>query len=653
MLNNCTILFPLVVALGVLLWILRWVKIHRAQTLHLNTAESVERDGQPEISQSGGDPDSSPSDGGPTLPEPDGDPVSSQSADRSMKKADWIAIALLTGVFAVIAYTGLGSTKAPQTFLHYEQGNTYAQLELEEPQIITRLRYYSGLCTADYTLQFSLDGENWTDQCKEDGTGGMTQEYTQLFRWNEASLNTDREKSRYIRIISGDEEYLGEVAVYGEDGQLISAEEITAAPGCEMLLDEQDVIPEAYSYKNGTYFDEIYFARTALEHIEERWPYEITHPPLGKMILSIGIRLFGMTPFGWRFMGTLFGVMMLPFFYLLLKRMFGSLAVAACGSSVLAFDFMHFTQPRLATIDSYAVFFIILMFFFMYLWLTEPLEHGGKRLLWLALSGASFGLGAASKWICIYAGGGLAVIWLIYWIVRFVREKKEVCREFFNNVGWCLLLFVLVPCAIYYCSYWAYGPSQGADGPFRLFTPEYLKVVLDNQKYMWEYHSDLVATHPYSSKWYQWLFDVRPILYYMENPSSEVTIRFGAFNNPIVSWGGLAAMVGMAWLAWRDKDERAVFILVGYLSNLLPWVLVSRLTFAYHYFPCTIFLVLAISYIFADLRKLDRKWKLSVGGFTGAEVGLFCLFYPVLAGTPVSTQYCRVFLRWFTDTWPF
>lgn len=30
------------------------------------------------------------------------------------------------------------------------------------------------------------------------------------------------------------------------------------------------------------------------------------------------------------------------------------------------------------------------------------------------------------------------------------------------------------------------------------FTEDYAKVVWDNQVYMWEYHSDLVAEHPYS-----------------------------------------------------------------------------------------------------------------------------------------------------------
>ena len=40
--------------------------------------------------------------------------------------------------------------------------------------------------------------------------------------------------------------------------------------------------------------------------------YETTHPPLGKDLIMVGIALFGMTAFGWRFAGTLFGVLLVP-----------------------------------------------------------------------------------------------------------------------------------------------------------------------------------------------------------------------------------------------------------------------------------------------------------------------------------------------------
>jgi 4-amino-4-deoxy-L-arabinose transferase-like glycosyltransferase len=612
MLKNLTIIFPLAAALFVLLWFCRWVSIHRG-----------------------------------TVPEPEEAPPSGR-----FEKKDWLCMGILTVVYALVAFIGLGQNTAPQSFLHYTTGNQYALIELNTPQVITQVRYYSGLGTADYTLEFSDDGENWISQYAADGSAAMTQSYTQLFRWNTASF-TYTEPVHYIRIISGTEQYLGEIALYGSDGQLLTTDEFTVASGCEQLVDEQDTIPDSYNYKNGTYFDEIYFPRTAYEMIQGVWPYEITHPPLGKAILSLGIRLFGMTPFGWRFMGVLFGILMLPVLYVFLKKMFRYTSVALCGTTLFAFDFMHYTQTRLATIDTYAVFFILLQYLFMYCWLTEPPDHRKKRLLWLFLSGLFFGMGAASKWVGIYAGAGLALIWLAYWITRLIREKKEAVQPLCRNILWCLLFFVLVPAVVYYLSYYSYGVSQGLTGPGRIFTRQYLQIVIDNQKYMWNYHSTLEATHPYSSVWYQWMLDIRPILYYLEYFGDNTKSAFAAFSNPLVCWGGLCAMGGMAWLAIRDRDKRALFILLGYVANLLPWVLVSRLTFAYHYFPCTVFLVLALARIFEELRLRDWRWPLSVGGFTAASVGLFVMFYPVLSGLRVSMDYTTHFLKWFTDTWPF
>lgn len=148
------------------------------------------------------------------------------------------------------------------------------------------------------------------------------------------------------------------------------------------LTDEQNVVPLYPSYMNSTYFDEIYHARTAYEHILGLEPYENTHPPLGKLIISLGIRIFGMNPFGWRFMGTLFGVLMLPILYHLLKRLFGSTFLCTAGTVLFAFDFMHYVQTRIATIDTYAVFFILLMYGAMLVFLqTDLMTAGWKKLL--------------------------------------------------------------------------------------------------------------------------------------------------------------------------------------------------------------------------------------------------------------------------------
>ena len=88
------------------------------------------------------------------------------------------------------------------------------------------------------------------------------------------------------------------------------------------------------------------------------------------------------------------------------------------------------------------------------------------------------------------------------------------------------------------------------------------------------------------------------------------------------------------------------------MAQLLPWVFISRLTFEYHYFPCTVFLVLALGYVFKLMRLGRRQWKVYVGSFVIVSAMLFMLFYPVLSGLIVDNAKASAFLGWL-PTWPF
>jgi len=168
------------------------------------------------------------------------------------------------------------------------------------------------------------------------------------------------------------------------------------------------------NHMNNMYFDEIFHVRTAVEHIENSNPYEISHPPLAKLIISASILIFGESPFGWRVLGALFGVIMLVVMYVFLKNMFGKTLVASCATLLFGFDFMRFVQTRIATIDTHPVLFILLAFFFMYRFITtDPEASFRKSLTSLALSGTFFGLSVAAKWIGFYAGAGLFILYMV------------------------------------------------------------------------------------------------------------------------------------------------------------------------------------------------------------------------------------------------
>ena len=555
------------------------------------------------------------------------------AAARRAGRGDVPFLLALTLAYALVAFWNLGNTRSPETFAAMEGESAVFTLPADaEP---SSLMLFAGVGAGTYDIEGSTDGENYVLLTTFD------QDYVAVLKWSPVSLPSPDGPVRTLRLrCTGGAPWLGEFAALDAAGTRIPL-------SCDVpsLCDEGDTLPASSGFMNSSYFDEIYHARTAWEHLHGVWPYEISHPPLGKEILSLGVLLFGMTPFGWRFSGTLFGVLMLPVLYLLLKRLFGGRAVPALGSVLLATDFMHFVQTRIATIDTYGVFFILLMYLFMLLWLQED------RRWALALCGLSFGLGAASKWICLYAGAGLGVLWLLHWLFRFLRREREATPgAFLKNIGFCLIFFVALPALIYYLSYLPYGRAVGA-GPF---TAEYLRLVLDNQRFMFSYHAHLVATHPYSSSWYHWLLNIRPILYYLEYFPDGTRSSICAFLNPVLCWGGLLSLFVLLYTAIFRRDRCALFILIGYFSQLLPWVFITRLTFAYHYFPASVFLVLSLGYVFTLFRDNREHWLRWTVPFACGSALLFVLFYPVLSGRPydpLGFSLLPNFLQWL-PTWP-
>ena len=84
--------------------------------------------------------------------------------ESSFTALDRILMLALTAVYALTAFINLGVNTAPQSFCKFEERGSYALIELSQPTDIGNVVYYTGLCTGDYYLQFSADGENWTDQ---------------------------------------------------------------------------------------------------------------------------------------------------------------------------------------------------------------------------------------------------------------------------------------------------------------------------------------------------------------------------------------------------------------------------------------------------------------------------------------------------------
>ena len=672
-----------------------------------------------------------------------------------MEKRDILPVLALTVVYACTAFFQLGDPHVPQSVVKFQQGDSY-EFSYDEPIWVDELSFYTSLGTGYYTLEWEGEDGVWHSIRLE-------QPYNSLLKWKVLDLSSQVDRNGLEMTKDNknlDSEPLGPItashfritaaSVHREEGLWLAELALRAgtyteiqggkeetgptfhsAPdhvdeGAAALFDEHELWTDKYTYLNSSYFDEIYHPRTALEHLNNVYPYEVSHPPLGKLILSIGIAIFGMVPFGWRFMGTLFGVLMVPLLYIFLKNLFGKTPVALCGTALFTFDFMHLVQTRIATIDTYGVFFILVSYYFMYRWLAVP---AGKKLrhyiLPLFLSGLFWGVGCASKWTVVYAGAGLALLWLLGLILKAgdwreaehrarqeaappeVREDVAQAMFLEKEVPWerpkvpsftvhvvgttllSVLFFVLIPVCIYTISYFPYAAARGNDAGFLgmvqqcltwpfIQLPQHLSaaaqpgadgvkqgffevikntahpvdIMLQNQHFMFTYHQGVHTPHPYESYWYQWIFDGRPILYYRDLEVEGVKSLFASFNNPLVSWMGLAAFFGVAIQTVRRRCGKGLFILIAILSQFVPWLPIGRILFAYHYFPTVLFLCFAIAYLMNDMMERKRRgYQLAVYGFTGYAVALYAVFYPELIGLYVPHWYSLYFLRWF-PSWP-
>lgn len=683
---------------------------------------------------------------------------------RRMNKRDYILLLILLAVYSIAAFVNLGAVVSPHTVWTAEPGE-YAIVALDGNRYVSEIRFYGSIAEGELAIydDSAVEGETFLPD-ETEPLAVFRQENGDMYKWQAQSLEVE---TRFLILyVESGSISMNEIALFDGDTQL-SATVLEATNGAEKLTDEQNAVPVNPSYLTDMYFDEIYHARTAYEIVQNDdlvreagreaaaydgyKIYEWTHPSLGKLFIAVGVRIFGMTPFGWRFAGTFFGVLILAVLYVFAKRIFRRTDYAFVAAGLFAADCMHFAQTRIATIDTYALFFTLLMFLFMGDYIAEDFEKRPywKKIALLGLSGLMFGLGASSKWTCLYSGAGLAVLYfgdLIYNLVRILWERHRTPKEdrkktpvnvlayvpvafvlgvlvlhfagvwirrgdyqhlvwnghaqvmrtdaaygvdtirqvllapwfyetLFVLIGaaivsaivfrlecrtrddvdlrlndllmtpvWCCLFFIMIPIVLYvatnYCYYITDNCKTLADA---------MKTLWEKQISMYRYHADLDATHLCQSMWYQWPLAQKAVWFYsggatLEN-GAKLVATISSTGNPAVWYVSAfgAILAAAAWFknrAWK-KDRAFIVVFVGILAGLLPWALVTRCVFLYHYFSTIPFMMLLTLLLFFHVeRKYPRtgwlKWAWLI-----AAVIVFLLMLPAVSGFLVPNVYAK------------
>jgi len=563
-----------------------------------------------------------------------------------VKKPDvcFILMLAITAFYAVTAFTNLGDVKAPQTFTNVGN-NDQIVADLGENTDITRIVLYAGICDGSFTFECSDDAQTWRpvtdifyeigEFAFEENRSVINSDYVTSFSW---LVMQTYENARYLRITGQSSGGKASVGMLGEIGVFNRAVQIpvvwTQSP---QIADEQEFVRRSNNFMNSTYFDEVYFARTAYEILNKRTIYDTSHPPLGKLIIALGIKIFGMTPFGWRFMGTILGIAMIPVMFFLARKTLEDERLAVLAAALLALDFMHFSITRISTIETYPVFFIMLTFLFLYEYTTRAGNtelKNRRRVSPLFLSGLFFGLGCASKWNTAFAAVGILAIILLTWIraakADFGKNRVKKLKIVKRSIGYdfliCVLVFIVIPAVIYFVSYVP-----------QVYKGSLIKAVIDAQKLMFNYHTQLKAEHPFSSPAWSWPVIMKPLWAYMDSEAGVygLTGTINIMGTPIIWWLGLAALAATVVWAFVKRTFTAVFISISYLSQYIFWLFVPRLAFIYYYFACVPFMILAICFW---IGKAPRWTRIAL---IITAAALFVTFYPVLSGKRIPLEYAK------------
>jgi len=424
-------------------------------------------------------------------------------------------------------------------------------------------------------------------------------------------------------------------------------------------------------------FDEFGYIPAAKQMLELGVNTNPEHPPLAKMIMALGVAVFGDQPLGWRFMAAVFGSLTLCGMFALAFAIFRERKIALWCALLSLANGLLYVQARIGMLDTFMTGFMVwgLAAFLFFLKPSRAIPAKRRPVVQsrlLLASGVCFALATACKWYAVVPWGGCLALALWDVIKGRIQDRTQGLSQgsggealveplwgFQDGRGawigdWNGVLrglwswfwrFGLVPLGIYFATFSIYffmprgNPVLGVPWDILRF-----------HKTMWEAQRSVVSPHPYMSSWKAWPLLHRPIWYAFDKVSEHKFRGVVMLGNPLVMWGGVAAMAVCAWGAIKS---RAAYWITGlYLVLYGSWVIIPRkLAFYYYYYPAGLMLGLALAWVFLRLEaKVNKPWSPWLKWiFLGAALLLFAFFFPIYAAVemPLGALKCWMWSsRW-------
>jgi len=427
------------------------------------------------------------------------------------------------------------------------------------------------------------------------------------------------------------------------------------------------------AYPSEIIFDEVHFGKFVNAYFSHKYYFDI-HPPLGKLMIAgfagmfgykgkisfekIGAQADSKSLFVLRFLPAFFSALFPLIIYFLLKELGISARNSLLGALLVIFENGILTHSKFILIDIFLLFF---GFVALYFYLKHKKEKNEKiKRLFLVLAFFFSAMAFSIKWT------GLSFIGLILVDILFAFFKK---RKRFLQFCLEIIVFFFVFLFVYYFIFLIHFKIVYKSGSGDAFmSSAFQRTLLNNKvlnkdikpladwqkfielnKKMYIYNSRITSEHSYTSRWYEWPWAVKPIWYWagsVENKKANIYL-FGNF----IIWFAIIPMIIYIFYLIKNKEKRKKvppffwLFFLGYFANLLPYILIRRATFIYHYFPSLIFGILMLVVLYEKiispclekqgLKKLDKFMYI---GFLSLVFLNFLFLFPINYGLLIPSK---------------
>jgi dolichyl-phosphate-mannose-protein mannosyltransferase len=423
----------------------------------------------------------------------------------------------------------------------------------------------------------------------------------------------------------------------------------------------------------------------------------VAHPPLGKWIISLGLRVFGaQDTVGWRISTALVGILAVFVLVLIARMLTRSTMLATLAGFLFAIDGHAIVLSRTALLDNFVMIFTLLGFGAVLLdrgqsrrrlerWIIRRTGSGrstdwGPTLWarpWLISAAILFGAATGVKWSGLYFLAAFAVYTLLVDVVA--RRKAGV---YFWLGGTVLkqgpatfLLTIPIGLATYLSTWTGWFVTKGgyyrdwADQAGNAWTgwlswvPHSIQSFVYYQQSVYGFNINEQTPHSYQANPFTWLFLFRPTAFYYQaiSPGQDGCTAVGgcaqyvtSIANPIIWYAATAAIFYLVYRLIRYRQWQVGLILMGMVAGYLPWLLYAQRTiFQFYAIVFEPYMILGLVFVIGIVigkrtdpawRRVGRLWWLGI--FLVVVVAVSAFFYPVWSGMQIPTWFAQLHY-WF------